>query len=327
MLFIVSPSHYAPFNIASEEYLLNRCSEDVFLLYRNAPSIIVGRHQNTLAEINYDYVQEHSIPVVRRLTGGGTVFHDLGNLNFSFIMLGTGDDVRNFAKYTAPVLSALRELGIDARLEGRNDLTIDGLKFSGNAKAVHQGKTQQHGTILFSSRIADLSQALNANPLKFTDKAVKSVSKRVTNVCDHLRHPISLDEFILLIQKHVRLLYPAAREYAFSAEDEQAIQELVEEKYDTWDWNFGSSPHYNHVKAIRCAAGTLEFHTDVHAGLITALRVFGDFFGDRDVAELETALTGLPHREQEIREALLQLQLSEFFGAVTPEDILSGLFD
>lgn len=327
MLFIISPSHYAPFNIASEEYLLNCCREDVFLLYRNAPSIIVGRHQNTLAEINYDYVQAHAIPVVRRLTGGGTVFHDLGNLNFSFIMLGKDAELRNFARYTAPVLSALQELGIDARLEGRNDLTIDGLKFSGNAKAVHQGKTQQHGTILFSSRIADLSQALQANPLKFADKAVKSVSKRVTNVSDHLRHPISLEEFILLIQKQVRLLYPEAREYAFNAEDEQAIHRLVEEKYGTWDWNFGSSPRYNHVKAIRCAAGTLEFHTDVHAGRITALRVFGDFFGDRDLAELETALVGLPHRGEDILKALQQLQLSEFFGPVTPEDILSGFFD
>ncbi|MBW6514332.1 MAG: lipoate--protein ligase [Candidatus Syntrophosphaera sp.] len=325
MLFIASPSHFAPFNIASEEYILKNFSEDVFLLYRNAPSIIVGRHQNTLAEINCGYVQEHSIPVVRRLTGGGTVFHDLGNLNFSFIMNRGADEEKGFAKYTAPVLAALRELGVEARLEGRNDLTIKGMKFSGNARAVYRDKVQQHGTILFSSRIADLSAALKANPLKFNDKAVKSVSKRVTNVSDHLSHPIGLEEFILLIQAQVLKLYPDAREYAFSPEDEEAIRKLVESKYDTWEWNFGKSPQYNHVQAIRCAAGTIEFHTDVHQGLITGLRIYGDFFGNRDTAELERVLTGLPHRAETLLAVLKQQPLQEFFGEVIAEELLAGL--
>jgi lipoate-protein ligase A len=326
MLFISSPSHYAPFNLASEEYILDSFADDVFLLYINAPSIIVGCHQNTLAEINHEYVKEHSIPVVRRLTGGGTVFHDLGNLNFSFIVRDDADHIRSFAKYTAPVLAALRDLGVDARLEGRNDLTIGGLKFSGNAKASIRGKTIQHGTILFSSRIADLSQALKANPLKFNDKAVKSVRARVTNVSDHLRHPISLEEFILLIHKQVRLLYPEAGDYAFSRQDEEAIRALVDAKYDTWDWNFGSSPDYGHSHAIRTAAGTIEIHADVQGGVITGLRVYGDFFGNRDTREFEQRMLGTPHEEKAILELLGGLPLDDYFGDVSPDELVRGFF-
>lgn len=326
MLLILSRSHDAPFNIASEEYILRNFAENVFLLYCNAPSLIVGRHQNTLAEINYDYVREQGIPVVRRLTGGGTVFHDLGNLNFSFLMNRTGGEERGFVKYTAPVLAVLRQLGVDARLEGRNDLTIKGLKFSGNARAVYRDKVQQHGTILFDARIADLSQALRANPLKFRDKAVRSVSQRVTNVSEHLARPLSLDEFVCLVQNEVLRMYPEARQYEFSQADYDAVRILVESKYDTWEWNFGSSPRYNHIQAIRCAAGTIEFHADVHAGMITALRIYGDFFGDRDTAEVEAALTGLPHREEEILAVLEQLPLGEYFGEVTPRELLAGLF-
>ncbi len=326
MLFIVSHSNYAPFNIASEEYILENFAEDVFLLYRNAPSIIVGKNQNTLAEINQDYVRENSIPVVRRLTGGGTVFHDLGNLNFSFIMNRNGEEERGFAKYTAPVLSALQALGIDARLEGRNDLTIKGMKFSGNAKALHRNKIQQHGTILFSSKIKDLSQALKVNPLKFSDKAVKSVSARVTNVSDHLVQALELEQFIQLIQNQVLSIYPDAREYAFSEEDCEQIRALVDSRYDTWEWNYGSSPNYNHVKVKRLGAGIVEVHTDVHKGIITALKIYGDFIGNRAIEELEHALTGLPHRAEDILEALKKLPIEEFFGSVCEEEILDLLF-
>lgn len=325
MLFINSSSHYAPYNIACEEYILNNCPEDVFLLYRNDSSIIVGRHQNTLAEINLDYVKERNIPVVRRLTGGGTVFHDLGNLNYCFLMNRTEDEDRGFARYTAPILAALKDLGIEAKLEGRNDLTIKGMKFSGNARAVYPNKIHQHGTILFSSKITDLSAALKANPLKFKDKAVHSVSARVTNISEHLTKPITLEEFIQLIQNEVLKLYPDAKDYHFTDEDEKGINSLMKSKYETWEWNFGHSPAYNHKQSIRCSAGTIEFHTDVHKGIITGVRIYGDFFGEREPSELESALIGLPHRPEELRKTLESLPLNEFFGEVTTEDILSGL--
>ena len=326
MLLIISNSNFAPFNIATEEYLLKHTEHDCFLLYRNKPSIIVGRHQNTLSEINHEYVVENEISVVRRMTGGGTVFHDLGNLNFCFIMQNAGDASWSFEKYTQPVLSTLRELGIDARLEGRNDLTIAGMKFSGNAKLVWQDKTLQHGTILFSSKMADLSAALKVNPLKFADKAVKSVRARVTNVSEHLATPLALGDFIEKIRAQVSALYPDAQDYSFSETELAIIQNLVDIKYDTWEWNYGTSPKYNYYKAIRTKAGTIEFYLHVAKGKIEKLQIFGDFFGRKDLAELESALIGVAHRQEEVLACLQTIDVSSFFGDVSAEEIATAMF-
>ncbi len=326
MLSIVSKSHDAWFNLATEEYLLKHKQANCFYLYVNAPCIIVGKHQNTLAEINYDYVKEHDIKVVRRMTGGGTVFHDLGNLNFCFIMNQEEEKTDNFETYTRPVLQVLQELGLDARLEGRNDLTLDGRKFSGNAKLVWRDKVLQHGTILFSSRMTDLSSALRVNPLKFKDKAVKSVISRVTNISEHLPQPLALDDFILRIREHVHSLYPAARDYEFTPEETAFIHNLVQTKYSTWDWNFGSSPRYNFSKAIRTPAGTIEFYLHVDKGIICSAKIFGDFFPQQDPEEIEHILTGLPHKEDILRKILAGADLSRWFNNVSLEELLSGLF-
>jgi lipoate-protein ligase A len=315
------------FNLATEEYVLKEIKDDSFMLWRNAPSIIVGKHQNTLAEINLDYVREKDIKVVRRLSGGGAVFHDLGNLNFTFTMQGDGSNMINFRKYTEPILEVLIKLGVDARFEGRNDLTIDGKKFSGNAMHIWKNKVLSHGTLLFSSHMPDLGAALKADPLKFQDKAVKSVRSRVTNISEHLKTQMDVLEFSALIEQHIMEKYPDATLYEFSEKDHQKIQELVEAKYGTWEWNFGYSPKYNFRKVLRTSnSGTLEFNVDVSDGIINNIRIFGDYFNMCETEEIEQALKNVPHAESKIREALTPYNISDYFNNLTIDEFLEGMF-
>jgi lipoate-protein ligase A len=316
------------FNLAAEEYVMDHFDRDCFMLWRNEPTIIVGRHQNTLAEINLDYVRENNLPVVRRLSGGGAVFHDLGNLNFTFIAGGGDGNHRtevDFRRFTQPILDALQGLGVDARFEGRNDLTIDGRKFSGNAEYVHGGRILHHGTLLFSARMADVAAALRPDPAKFDDKAVKSVRSRVTNISEHLPRPMTVLEFRDCLMEYVMAETPGAEAYTFSAQDRAAIERLRDTKYATWEWNFGHSPRYNFSKRARTPGGTVEVTLDVADGVIQAAHFYGDYFTHGDPAELAAGLVGATHREDALRERLVAFHMPDYFHNITADDLMGIL--
>ncbi len=325
MLLIDSPSNNAHFNIASEEYLLNRFpTEDIFLLYVNAPSIIVGKFQNTLAEINLDYVDEKKIKVVRRMSGGGSVYHDLGNLNFSFHTLLGEKDFGDFSFFTQPVLTMLNALGVPAELKGRNDLLVEGKKFSGNAKLARQGKMIQHGTILLNSEMEVLGEALKINPLKFIDKAIKSNRARVTNLIHYLPKTTTTQTLKDLLTAEIIKSNPAAKRYELTPEDLAGIELLVKQKYETWDWNFGFSPNYNFKKALKVPAGFIEIHLDVMHGVIDKAKIFGDFFAPKPIEDLEALLIGRKHDTADLQQFFSEITLSDFFGQVTNEEIVEG---
>lgn len=326
MLCIKHHSTDPYFNIATDEFIFKYLKEDCFMLWRNDNAIIVGKHQNTLAEVNVEYVKEKGIKVVRRLSGGGAVYHDLGNLNFSFTRTGKSDEMVDFERYTKPIIEVLKSLGVDAKFEGRNDLTIEGKKFSGNAEHVVKNKILHHGTLLFSSEMKDISGALKVNPLKYKGRGIKSVPNRVTNISDHLQEKISLDAFTNKIMDYITSTFKDAKIYEFTEEDLKKIQEIRDEKYSTWEWNFGYSPDYNFKQGARTPGGTIEMNMNVSKGIIKDVRITGDFFHIKDIGEIENALGNTKHEEKEIRTVLQRFELKEYFNNVTEDDLVSIIF-
>lgn len=323
MLCIYNSNTDPYFNLAAEEYVLMNFTEDVFMLWRNNNAVIVGRFQNSAAEINLDFVKEKEVKVVRRLTGGGAVFHDLGNLNYTFIgPKGSGD----FRTFSEPILQVLNNLGVPARFEGRNDLMINGQKFSGNAECIAKGRILHHGTLLFASEMEDLSAALKANPLKFQDKAVKSIRKRVTNISEHLPKPMTVSEFTDIIMEHVSKNTTNALPYTFTPEDIRAIEKLRDEKYSTWEWNFGSSPKFDYSKMMRTSGGNVEVNLFVEKGNIVKIKIFGDFFSRADISEFENMFIGQPYREDSIRSIIESVTLDDYLCNVTTNELVQIFF-
>ena len=326
MLCIQHHSTDPYFNIATDEFILKHLQEDCFMLWRNDNAIIVGRHQNTLAEINYDYVKAHNIHVVRRLSGGGAVYHDLGNINFSFTKKGDANQLIDFETYTRPIVEVLQNLGVNARFEGRNDITIDGRKISGNAEHVYRDKVLHHGTLLFSSKMKNVQEALRINPLKYKDKAVKSVAKRVTNISEHLPEPLSIESFTQLVMDHIISHNKDCVPYSFTKADLDKIEQIKQERYATRAWNYGTSPDYSFKKDVKTPGGHLEMNLQVEKGYIRGVKVYGDFFNSRDITEIEAALCGVEHEEQAIRSVLKQYTIGDYFHNMQEDDLIASMF-
>lgn len=314
------------FNLAAEEYLLKETSDECFMLWRNEPCIVIGKNQNTISEINMDFVKENNIIVVRRLSGGGAVFHDLGNINFTFIENDNGDSFTNFRKFTQPLIDALKKLNINAEFSGRNDLTIDGRKFSGNAQYNYKNRVLHHGTLLFSSNMTDLSGALKVKPIKFEGKGVKSVVSRVTNISEHLSTPLDIIEFKDLIMEHIMSINSGESVHELTDKEIAVISRMRDEKYSTWEWNFGSSPNYGFASQRKYAGGNVEFNLNVEKGIIKEIRLFGDFFGKNDVSEIENALRGARHSEEDIKKALSRFEINNYFANISLDDLVAGMF-
>lgn len=311
-------------NLAMEEYVLKNMPKDdsYFLFYVNRPSIIIGKNQNTIEEVNKPYIDAHNIDVVRRISGGGAVYHDEGNLNFSFITDDDGNSFHNFKKFTEPIVEALKSLGVDAEMTGRNDIQVGNAKISGNAMVKVKDRMFSHGTLMLNSELDEVQNALKVNPAKIKSKGIKSVRSRVANISEFLEEPINIDNFKDIILKTIFGEANQVETYQLTDEDWKNIEKLSNEKYRTWDWNYGRNPKYNFEREEKFEKGFVQIKLDVKQGRIEHARIFGDFFGEGDITELENALEGTLHEFDSIEEAFSNYDIYHYFGDIDRHELI-----
>jgi lipoate-protein ligase A len=329
MIFLDNKNIHDPrINLAFEEYAIRNLAMDdeILLFYINESSIIIGRNQNTVDEINVDYVEEHEITVVRRLSGGGAVYHDLGNLNFSFIAPNSVDNFHNFKKFTQPVIDVLRSMGVNAELSGRNDILVGDRKISGNAQYVAGPRMVSHGTLLWQTDLNVVGEALKPKQAKIESKGIKSVRSRVANITEFMPegHPGIL-EFRQAIIDGV-FNQGKAREYKLKDADWHGVAKLAQERYQTWDWNYGKSPAFGLKRETRYPGGGIEALLDVEKGVVKHIKFYGDFFGQHDISALEKALKGVEYRPEAIRERLQGVEVGNYFINFSLDELIALLY-
>jgi len=329
MIFIENEGITDPrINLALEEYVLRNFdyNHDYLLFYINEPSIIIGRNQNTLEEINHEYVEENGIHVVRRISGGGAVYHDLGNLNFSFLTNYDRSNLNNFHKFTEPVIKVLNDIGVEAELKGRNDILVNDRKISGNAQFSSVKRMVSHGTLLFDTDMNEVMSALDVKMSKIESKGHKSARSRVANISEFLDKPMDVREFRSQLLEGLYEDREEFETYHLSDEEWQQVHRLKDEKYATWDWNFGSSPKFNIQRNRRFPIGEIDLRIDVEKGYINNVKIYGDFFGRKPIGQLEERLQGIRYERDDIKKVLAPVEVEEYFGEVPKADFMELVY-
>lgn len=312
----------ANFNFALEKYAMEELDigSSYFLFWRTTPTLMIGRYQNTLAEINMAYAREHNVNIVRRVTGGGTIYTDPNGWQFSFIVRNPGEHRIEFSHFTKPILDALHSLGVDAQFSGRNDLTIEGKKFSGNAQYIRRDVVLHHGSLLFDTDLDALVRALNVADEKIIAKGIQSVRQRVTNIADYLPEKMTSLAFRDVMLSH---LLRDMETYTLTERDIRRIIEIREAVFDQWSWNFGNDPKFNVTREGRFSGGKLTAHVFVESGCIKDIHFYGDFFAKEGLEQLTSSLVGCRYEPTAIREALNLLQAQDYFYQISLDELFS----
>lgn len=329
MIYIINKSNKPDFNIALEEFCFKNLTQfdKIFILWINEPSIIVGKNQNTQAEINEKYIKENGIHVIRRISGGGAVYHDLKNLNYTIIS-NESKDSRNFdfKAFSDPVIQTLKELGVEAEFTGRNDITIDGKKICGNAQAYLDGRVMHHGCLLFDVDLSVLSKALETSKDVVDSKGVKSVRSRVVNILPYLQYEITIDEFSERILNHMKDKYPEMKEYSFNYEELQMIEKNRVEKFGNWNWNFGTNPVAEIIRERRYPAGKTQLFINTKKGVIKDVKFYGTFFCvNSDLSEVQDILKGVKYTPEDVRKTLASIDITPYFAGFTIEELTDAI--
>ncbi len=326
-LLLISQSNDPSFNLATEEHLLRNHQDNIIFLYINSPSVIIGKHQNALSEINLPFLEKSQIPVFRRLSGGGTVYHDEGNINFCIIESGTPGKLVDFKKATAPIVAALNEMGVHARQGKRNDLLLGFKKISGNACHVFKSRSMHHGTLLYASNLEVLNESLKTVSFRFNDKSVKSVRSEVTNIIENLKHKPTTQVFMHQLGKSLGSYYKT-KPYSLTQEDLKAIKKLKNEKYNTWHWNYGYSPVYEFTKRIMSGGYSISCKLKVDKGVIVSAHLQSNNPNPLLFKQIEEVITGNYHEKRQLREEVEKVisESNEVPPSLSVEILMKVLF-
>jgi lipoate-protein ligase A len=325
MIYIETGSTDVYYNFGLEYYFTveKRLSDTVFLFWQTTPTLMVGKYQNVLEEINKPYADEHNIKIVRRMSGGGTIYTDMGGWQFTFIQQAGGHQIE-FQQYIAPVIDALRELGVNAGFNGRNDLTIDGRKFSGNAQYRLEGATVHHGSLLFDTDIEQMVASTTVDSYKITSKSIKSVRDRVTNIAEHLPAPMAPEDFKRCMVRHIT---GGGTVYEVTPEDDARIRQLADEKFRSWESIYGADPKFNVERTRRFEGGKMQFKIDVRKGVIQSAAVYGDFFATVDADTICSALAGCRYERSAVLDALRRSNIDGTVYRISAQEMAAAIVD
>ena len=324
-MYLETGSTDPAYNLAFEETVLNRRREGaILILWQNDNTVVIGQNQNAEAEIDRAFVETHNIRVVRRMTGGGAVYHDLGNLNYSFITDAKDAENLTLQRFTQPIVDALRGLGLHAEASGRNDILVEGRKVSGTAQRMVKDRILHHGTLLFNANPDMIAGALRADPAKFQSKSTQSVRSRVGNIRPMLQTDMDLPAFWAYLKES--LGRGTLRPGVLTEEELEQVRRLKAEKYDTWEWNFGNSPHFSVRRKQKWDGGILEVGVNVEEGRITQIRFYGDFLSLAPLGPLEQSLEGCHFRREDVAAVLDVCPLPLYFGSLRKQEILDTMF-
>ncbi len=329
MIYLETKGNDPRYNIAFEEYAFTTIADrdDVFILWINQPCIVVGKNQNTVEEINQKYCEEKDIKIVRRISGGGAVYHDYNNLNYTIISNEESQADFDFKSLSQPVIETLAEMGVKAEFTGRNDLVIDDQKFCGNAQHIKKNRVMHHGCILFDVDLHVLENALKVSADKIESKGKKSVRSRVTNIKSHLEdQSVTVDDFKNRLKAYMNKHYQMT-DYELNEEELSEVLKIKAQRNDSWDWVYGENPEFTIKRNRRLMTGKVEAQILVKENVIENIKFYGDFFGVKDVDELGAVLKGVKYDHKSVTDVLKDQDIGAYFMGITLEEVVDIIVD
>jgi len=324
--YVETNSTDAAFNFACEAYCMKKFKDDKTMMIWQADNcVMIGRYQAAQSEINAAAVKKIGADVIRRATGGGTIYTDLGTLLYTFIMPAGDDESIDFSTVCRPIVSSLNKMGINAELKGRNDILIDGKKISGNAQAISGNVLCSHGSLLYDANLDLLNELLVVDEAKIKSKGISSIRSRVTNIIEHIPVKCSTREFWKKL-KEALLEDGNATEYVLAGEDIEEIEKIKNEKFGTWEWNAGHAPEFNYFNEKRFPKGKVSVSLDINSGVVGHCRINGDFLGLMPIEPIESIIKGTPYRYEEMKSKLSNIDFDIYFRGISKEEFLECIF-